>query len=194
VAAGDSKIDVRNLIRAHRQTYIDARTGRPRAGDFWLIDGVPVLVLAGCLTAGVRLNRPAAVGLLTISGILSALLFGVMLQVSDRAMSWAESDPEPGPATSSRAIFLKELSANAGYAALVCIAASITYLATSIPSAWATRSIWPGRLSSAFGLALGAHLVLVLLIVMKRVFALTESELNRVRTGASRSHPRRKAS
>jgi len=48
--------------------------------------------------------------------------------------------------------------------------------------------------ASGIGLALGAHLVLVLLMVMKRVFALTQERLVRARTGADqptrlRLHP-----
>ena len=192
---GDSKIDIRNVIRAHRQTYVDASSGDRRVPDFLLIDGVPILVFVGCLALDIRLDRPTAIALLTVTGLLSALLFGVMLQVADRSMSWAEGNPEPGPITSARAIFLRELAANAGYAAFVCILAAVTYLACSIRSEWATRLDWPIRLASAFGIALGVHLILVILIVMKRVFAVTESELNRARTGADRSFTsRRRAS
>jgi hypothetical protein len=194
VARGDSKIDIRNIIRAHRQTYSDVRTRRRRIRDSLLIEGMPVAVLVACLSLGVRVDRPTAVGLLTVSGLLSALLFGVMLQVSDRAMSWAESDPEPNRSTSERADFLKQLAANAGYASLICVLSAMTYVAISIPSGWATRWEWPTTLGSAFGIALGAHLVLVILVVMKRVFALTESELNHARTGADRPIGRRKAS
>ena len=186
MARGDSKIDIRNVIRAHRQTYVDASTDERLLPDFLLIDGVPIVVFVACFLLDVRLNRSTAIALLTVTGLLSALLFGVMLQVADRAMTWAESNPSPGPATSARAIFLRELAANAGYASAVCILAAITYLACSIPSEWATRLEWPIRLASAFGIAIGAHLILVILMVMKRVFALTESELNRARTEGDR--------
>lgn len=192
---GDSKIDITNIIRAHRQTYVDASTGDRRVPDLLLIDGLPVLFFVLCLLLDVRLDRSTAIALLTVTGLLSALLFGVMLQIADRAMSWAEGSPETGPATSGRAIFLRELAANAGYASFVCILAAITYLACSIQTEWATRLDWPIRMASAFGIALGTHLILVILIVMKRVFALTESELNRARTGADRSFTsRRRAS
>jgi hypothetical protein len=45
---------------------------------------------------------------------------------------------------------------------------------------------WILRVSSALGLAIAANLVLVLMMVMKRVFALTQERLRRARTGADR--------
>jgi hypothetical protein len=178
VARRDAKIDVRNIVSVHRRTYVVARTNQPRLRDHLLLEVTPALVAGGCLLGDVRLQTGTAVGLLTVSGILSALFFGVLLQVSDRAMNWADAGPTPGEATSDHATFLEELAANAGYAALVCIAAAAVYVAASVSSGW------PLRVYSAIGIGLGAHLVLVLLMVMKRVFALTQERLNRARTGA----------
>ena len=96
-------------------------------------------------------------------------------------MEWADEAPEPSGATSEHALYLRELAANAGYSALVCVAAAITYVVTSTT---AHRKL---EVASAIGLALGTHLVLVILMVMKRVFALTEERLNRVRTGADKT-------
>ena len=46
---------------------------------------------------------------------------------------------------------------------------------------------WVLRVSSAVGLTLGAQVVLVLFLVMKRVFAPTQERLTGARTGADRS-------
>lgn len=183
------KANPRAMIRAHRRTYIDVRTGKRRWQDVALNEGVPVLLGIGCLIANVKLPVAASVGLLTVSGLLSAFLFGVMLQVSERAMDWADSSPAPGPDTSSHAIYLGELAANSGYASLVCIVTSAVFVVASASSGWLLR------ISTAVGLALALHMGLVLLMVMKRVYALTTERLNRARTGPDRRDtPRRHAS
>ncbi len=174
--AGNAKIDVRNILRAHRATYVDAITERRRVRDYLLMEGVPVALVIVCVVIKVEIHALLAAGLLTVSGLLSALFFGVMLQVSDRAMNWADSTPQRGAETSQHAIFLQELAANAGYASLVSIVAAIAYVVVSVSNGWLLR------VASAVALGLGAHLVFVLLMVMKRVFALTENRLNRART------------
>jgi hypothetical protein len=85
--------------------------------------------------------------------------------------------PPKGPDTSAHVIYLQELAANAGYSSLVCLAAAVVFVVASVTSHWALR------VSSAFCLAIGAHLLLVLMMVMKRVFNLTVERLTRARTG-----------
>jgi hypothetical protein len=184
VTAGNMKIDARNIVRAHRATYVDASTGRRRWRDFVLMEGVPTALFVVCVVLDVRVHAPLAAGLLTVSGLLSALFFGVMLQVSDRAMNWADSMPQRGAETSEHAIFLKELAANAGYASLVAIMAAVAYVVASVSNGWVLR------VASGVAFALGVHLVFVLFMVMKRVFALTENRLNRARTTGARPQKR----
>ena len=206
MARGDAKIDVRVIIRAHRASYVDARDDRPRIRDYLLMEGVPIVVLVLCLVFGAALRSGAAAALLTVTALLSALFFGLMIQTADRAMNWADDPPAPGPGTSAHAIALRDLSAHAGYAALVCIAAAIAYViatvtAASYPIANAATNAagnaggpgWWLRASSSLGIALGVHLVFVLLMVMKRVFMLTQNRLDQARTGGAAS-PRRRAS
>jgi membrane protease YdiL (CAAX protease family) len=180
VARGDFKADPRQIVRAHRRTYIDASTGRPRWQDRLAFEGLPLAVLGLCLGLGVELKPAASAGLLTVAGLLSALLFGVLVQISGTAMGLADSQPEPSAATSNYATFLVELAANASYASLVCILAAAIYVVAGLGSGWVLR------ISSALGLAVATHLVLVLMMVMKRVFALTQERLLRARTGADR--------
>jgi len=189
VSPRNSKVDLTRLIVAHYRTYIDVQTGRRRWQDHFLLSVVPIGALAGCLVGDVRLATGASVGLLIVSGILSAFLFGVMLQVSERAMDWADSAPVPGRETSTHASYLSELAANSGYASLISILAAAVFVVASVSSGWVLR------LSSAIGIAVAVHMVLVLMMVMKRVFALTEERLNRARTGANRREvPKRHAS
>ena len=184
------KADPSGIIRAHRCTYIDARTGKRRLQDYLALEGLPIAVLVGCLIANVHLAVAASVGLLTVAGLLSAFLFGVMLQISERALDWSDSSPTPGPETSAHATYLAELAANSGYASLVSIVAAGVFVAASFTSGW-----WL-RICSAVGLALAVHLALILFMVMKRVFALTQQRLNLARTGVDRdrSSPTRRAS
>ncbi len=180
MARGDAKANPWLIIKAHRATYVDVVTHGRRYRDVALLEGVPGLALLVCLLVGVRLPVPTSVGLLTVAGLLSAFLFGLMLQMADRATTWADDPPERGPATSAHAEYLKELAANSGYASLVSIATCVAFVVAS------STSGLPLRVSSAVGVALGSHLVLTLLMVMKRVFALTVERLNLARTGGGR--------
>ncbi len=182
---GSAKISPWRIVRAQHGTYVNARTGRPHWPDYAVFYGMPLLTVAICLWRDVELSVAAATALLTASGLLGALLFGVMLQVSDRAMSWVDQGPTKSKQTSDHAAFLNELAANAGYASLICIASAAAYV-MAVTSAPDTAKEEGGVLlgaASAIGLGLGVHLILILLMVMKRVFALTEQRLTQARTG-----------
>jgi hypothetical protein len=154
------------------------RTDRARWQDLLVFEGSPIGVFVACMALDVRLNSGASTALLTVTGLFSLFLFTVVVQLSARAMDLADGRPEPGPATSEHVIYLGELTANAAYASLVCIFGAVVFVVADIGTNWVLR------VSSAVGLAIGAHLVLVLMMVMKRVFNLTQALLNRARTGA----------
>lgn len=176
MARGDLKADPRPIISAHHRTYINVNTGRARWQDYALLDGLPLGITGLLIWKNIQLNAIASVGLLTVAGLLSAFLFGLMLQVADRATTWADSAPERGQATSDHATYLAELAANAGYAALVSIVAAIAFVVASTSHGWLLR------IAAALGLGLGSHLVLTLLMIMKRVFNLTLQRLRIART------------
>jgi hypothetical protein len=165
------------LIRGHYSTLVDYQTKKQRLRDHLLFEGVPALVVIGCLITGLDMPTAASAGLLTVAGVLSAFLFGVMLQVAERAFDWSDSNPEQGPDTSRHAIFLTQISANAGYAALVSIAVSTVFVVAAFAKNTALE------ISSAIGLGLATHLMLVLLMVVSRLFALTQERLDNARTG-----------
>jgi hypothetical protein len=173
------KADVTPLVRAHYKTYVNAATGRVRGYDYLEFVGLPLLLGAGCGITGVELPMGASVGLLTVSGLLSAMLFGVMLQASQRALDWADGQRAPGPDTSRHAQFMTQLAANAGYASLVSIVACAMFVVASVVSNTALVVL------TAIGLALTLHLVLVMFMVVRRVFALTQKRLIDAETGAS---------
>ncbi len=137
----------------------------------------PVAILVGCIAGDIRLTTTASIGLLTVAGVLSAFLFGAMLRISGVALDWSNSSPAPGPETSAHAIFLSELVANTSYASHASIIATAVFVTSSFSSGWMLR------ISSAIGLALVVHLALIIFMLMKRVFALTQRNLNQARTG-----------
>jgi hypothetical protein len=165
------------LIRAHYATLVDNRTGRPRLSDHLVFEGIPAAVLIATWIAGVELSRGVTVGLLTVAGLMGAFFFGAMLQVSMRAMTWADQGPTPGPDVSRHATFLNQIAANAGYAALVCVLTATVFVVASVVKG--TGHV----IASAFGLALAVHLALMLLMVTVRIFALTQERLTDARTG-----------
>jgi hypothetical protein len=108
-----------------------------------------------------------------------------MLNIAQRAMEWADSGPEADTITVSRANLLEELAANAGYAALVCLAALVAFTVAAVDSTVADPNgdSLTGFIASVAGFALAGHLIVTLLMVMKRVYAVTVSSLDRVRSG-----------
>jgi hypothetical protein len=181
------KADPTRLIRAHYETLVDDRTGAPLLSDYVVFVGFPALVVGVCRWRHVSLPSAASGGLLTVAGLLSAFLFGVMLQVAQRALDWADSNPAASKQTTEHSTFMRELAANSGYAALVSFVAAGVFVVASVTSG--TVLLW----FSAVGLGMMAHLAVALLMVIRRVFALTEQRLRLAETAAEvRRLPREK--
>jgi hypothetical protein len=188
MARYDMKANPTVIIAAHYRSFVDDATGEWRWRDFGAFVGLPAVAAGLSIWRGVELPKEAGVGLLTLSGLLGAFLFGALTTVSERSMNWADSEPPRGKSTSEQARYLEQLAANAAYASLVCITAAAVFLVVSVSSG-VVREI-----SSAAGIALGLHMVLVLLMVMKRVFVFTQARLNEARVGGAKAHGRRRRS
>lgn len=166
------------LIKDHYRTLRDYRTDEVRKRDWALFIGVPGVVFLLCLVLGLHLPEGASIGLLTTAGVLTAFFFGVMLQVAQRALDWADGKPRVGPETSWQARFLQEIAANAGYATLISILVAAVFAGALI----ATNSTLSTILSS-LGVALSIHLALMLSMVLTRIYALTTNRLTDARVG-----------
>lgn len=166
------------LIQAHYRTLRDARTDEARWQDYALFIGVPAVVLVTCALIGVKLPHGASAGLLTATGVLTAFFFGVMLQIAERAMDWADNAPEPGKQTTWQVNFLKQIAANAGYACLISIAAAAVFVVALV-----AKSSLLLIASSSVGLALAVHLALLLSMVLNRVYALITRRLKSALVG-----------
>jgi hypothetical protein len=164
------------LARAHYRTYVNAGTGKRLWRDDVVFEGLPAGLFLGCLLSGVKIPAAASVGVLTVAGLLSAFLFAVMLQMSQRAMDWADQPPERGQKVHELAVFMEETSANAGYASLVSILTAVAFVVASVVS----REVLV--VFTALGLALALHMALMMLLVLSNVFALTQNRLTAART------------
>lgn len=160
------------LIRAHYGTFVFYPSGDRSNWDYVLFWGLPAGVAILCLALGASLPEGASMALLTTAGVLTAFFFGVMLQIAQRAMEWAESGPSPGEDTTWQAQFLKQIAANAGYACLVSIVAATVFVGVLIATAqWLLVGL------SAVGIGLAIHLGLLLALVLTRIYALTADRL-----------------
>lgn len=181
------KADLSKLIRSHYDTYVIDSTGKPSLQDYGLFVGLPLALAIGCAIAQVKLPEGTQIALLTVSSLLSVFLFGVMLQVADRAMEWADAKPERGARTARQAKQLEELAANAGYASLACVTTAVMFVVVSVTK-HEVQAIF-----SAFGIGLALHMLFMLMLVMTRLFTLTQGRLIDARTeGKVADMPRRR--
>lgn len=168
------------LIRAHYSTFVAYPSGDRRYQDYALFWGLPMLVFVACLLLGATLPKGASMALLTTAGVLTAFFFGVMLQIAQRAMEWAERGPAPSTETTWQAEFLQQIAANAGYASLISIVAAAVFVGALIATAQ-----WLLVVLSSAGLALATHLALLVAMVLTRIYALTTDRLVNAETGVT---------
>lgn len=169
---------VLTIFDAHWMSYKGVRTGRWKRRDVFLVVALPLVSSLVVVVFNIHIDEPVAVGLLTVLGLMSALLFGVMIQVAQRAQEWAESQPTPVRRTSLYGEFLRELMGNAGWASLVSLAASVFYVCVVASAGLLLRA------ASAVAVPLSVYLVLLLFKVMVSVFQLTDERIRAATTGA----------
>lgn len=174
-----SKISPRPIVASFHRTLADA-DGTRSFRDYGEQYGVPLAVGVGVAIWQPEISTEIGIAILTVAGLFAAFLFQLTIQLLDRAAAWSESRPIPGPATSSHAVLLGEISADAAYASLVASGSAVAGLASSI-----TRTGSPEIISVATTAALLTHLATTLLLVLRRVFLLTTERLNEARTGSS---------
>ena len=177
----DAKANPTAIIKAHYRSYRKAGSRSARWQDWVAFTTPPIVVGAVVLYRDIELGANPSIALITACGLLTGLFFGVMLLISERAMTWGDEQPIPDKAITAHARFLQEISANAGYATLVSIACALVLVVATV-----TGPGWGLRIATAIAIALAVHLILVLLMVMKRVYALTEQRLTWSSPGRAR--------
>lgn len=161
----DSKFSVLPTIRAHYATYVDDSSGDRRPADYLTSIGGPIL--AGVVAASVMKIRGLSMSEVGayISGvaIFTALLFGLVIYVFQLRM---QLDVDDRVSASGRLVTLvDQLFSNVNYAVVVGV---LTTVVAMVAAAFATDGAvgpyWAGIL-----VALGLHLVLAVLMCVKRV-------------------------
>ena len=171
-----SKCNPLPIISRHQQTFVGT-DGKFQIRDILQQYGVPAVAGVVMFILDANISSTSAAALMTLTGIFAAFCFQLSVQILTRAAMWAEGDTSAGPATSKLATLLEELSANALYTALVAASASIMIFASgNISYGWLERVI------TAVATILIAHLAMTLLMVITRVFLLTQARLIEVRT------------
>lgn len=171
----DSKINPAPIVAGFIRTLVDDE-GKPSRRD--QLEQYVLPLLCGLLAGinHVRLSEAIAIAILTLASIFAAFLFQLTIQLLDRAATWADQRPPPGPSTSEHADLLEELSANAGYASMVSGITGVAALVSTVP-----MNRWLEVAVSTATIVLLAHLGTALLLVIRRVFLLTKSRLNAAR-------------
>jgi hypothetical protein len=181
------KIDVSEIIRAHYRTLYDNRHGRLSRVDLLLFFVLPLIVAVTATVAGARLG--AAGSLLGAVSILGGFLFALLvlvLQMSADAAARTEEENGPSPRILRRVKVLREVSANVAYSVLASILTTISLVVGDLVLVPSTsprledlgqNSQQPAWIS-AVSIFLLSHLALTLLMVLRRVFSVTQRELD----------------
>ncbi|AFR47976.1 hypothetical protein [Gordonia sp. KTR9] len=161
----DSKFSVLPTIRAHYRTFVNDATGEPHKTDYMIALGAPAvtgLIVSATMGAkGLVMNEIGAY----ISGvaIFTALLFALVIYVFQLRM---QLDVDQRVSPTGRLIRLvDQLFSNVNYAVVIGVATTVTaMIAAAFAKDGAVNYVWGGILAT-----LGLHLVLVVLMCIKRV-------------------------
>jgi hypothetical protein len=178
------KVDVSPIVVDHFATLRDHARGRLSVGDWLLLVGGPAI--GGGVVWGfeVRVAHPATVA--GAVGVFAGLLFALLVLAFDMAVRAASTARTSGATadTRARAQVIGELGANVAYCVLVTLALSglLVGVALAYPAADAGGATVAPPLSALIS-AVGLHLALTLLMVLKRVYRLIRHELRTAAVG-----------
>lgn len=141
---------------------------------------IPTLCCVLAILLDMRVNESAAASLLVVMGILAAFFLQLSISVFLRAATWVETQPVPSLMTSQYGALLNDLGASSAYAAFVSIGCCFASLAVAV-----SECGWNERILSGVLLLAVTHLILTLLIVVRRVFLVTHERVRRAVTGSS---------
>ena len=177
-----SKINPIPIVSGFLRTLVED-DGRRNLRDY--VEQYVVAFIGGAVVVWQEVDLPGQVkaGALAISALFAAFLFQLTIQLLERSASWVDNAPEPGAETTQHAKLLEELSANSAYAALVSALVSSASLVSIV-----ANTGWSGRIIGGLLVASFIHLSAAMLLVLRRVFLLTQERLNTARTGVGR-HP-----
>lgn len=175
------KIDVSEVVSQHLDTLRHRRRDSRRPGDLLLFYGLPMLASLAVWVNDLSFIRTSALltGLALLSGFLLTLLiqmFDIAARLSvDRGERDGHLQPAEREQEQARLIVIREVYATLAYAFLVSLLAVVVLLVATLPLG-GTQGIGP--VWSATITYLSVHLLLTLLMILKRSFLVLGSEVS----------------
>ena len=178
-----SKIDVREIIRDHVASLHEYGAQGRSFGDALLFFLFPVALAALAWWRGILIPGSALGGLLSAYSIFMGLLPGLLVMVVT-FLGTTKGDPATEPALRGRKSLLRELTSNLSFAillALVLVTTAMVAMVLKQPNGAA------GPVASSFLIAGSLAFVLDLLMILRRIYALVQNELDRHRFNNNRA-------
>lgn len=184
------KIDVTPVVAAHYRTLRDNRSGRAAPSDFVLMLGVPAA--AGTIVGVLGVEMHGIIVVASAVSIFAALMFGLLVAALNMALGASGKARVEGAseATRRRAWVVEEFGANVAYSVLIAIvtAGVVLVVAVTVEPTPEGAQVAPPAPSGVV-IALLVHLVLTLLMIVKRVVMVIRSEIVVARTGSEVKGP-----
>lgn len=180
-----AKVNVTSVIRDHYATLRNARTGRASPADYVVMIGVP-FALAGSVLF-LRIELHGIIVLASAVSVFAALLFGLLGSVLNMILGAAREARERGggtDATRRQAVIVEQFGANVAYAVLIAITAAVVVAVIAVatpPNVDGVQVVPPP--ASAIATAVVAHLILTLLMLLKRTVRILRAQVAVARTG-----------
>lgn len=182
---GFDKVDVSSILTAHVRTLRDDRKDAPSKRDKFAQYAVPAIFSLSGVAIGARVTD--ASGMLGIIALLAGFLFALLILILQMATSLSAETESMDRVTTRqlrRILILRELSANVAYCVLLAIVCAVVLLLGTVSVAdlgWnvvVVDVLDTPAVFSACVLWLLGHLVMTLMMVLKRLFKVTNRELD----------------
>ena len=167
-----NKIDVRDIVRDHFRTLTNYGTGRSALADYVLFLLIPALSAGAAAWTKVTLSDTALTVLVTAIAVLGGLLFNLLVLVHTVARRFKSSVGERDDMR-----FVSEIYSNVSYSILVSLLALVPLTLIPISLAGVIRVAL-----NAVAILLSLHLLLTLLMLLKRLHALLSVDINSQRS------------
>lgn len=168
-----NKIDVRDIVRDHFKTLTNYSTGRRAWLDFALFLVIPALIAFVAVASGLTLGDTALTVLITAIAVLGGLLFNLLVLVHTVAYRFKSPTGDKDGMK-----FVSEIYSNVSYCILVSLLSLVPLTLLPIVSGNLVRVTLSG-----FGFFLSLHLLLSLLMLLKRLHALLSVDIKSQRPG-----------
>jgi hypothetical protein len=174
---GLEKINVRSIITNHVNTLWDYGADKRSYSDLLLFFALPVAVAGFAFWRGAQLRAIAVTGLLTASTMFVALLLNLLIMVLAYLRS-TEGDPTD-QSLQLRKRYLREIAANLSFSILI----ALSMVGVSITALFQLKKDQDliGTVPTFCLMAGAAILVLGLLMILRRMYALILDEFDRHR-------------